>query len=200
MKKILLMIVAVLMATVSVNAQSGYDDTKHEVAVSGGLMANSQWLEVFVEALVAVVGGHFDNTSFVGPFSAEYFYHIRPWFGVGGDFTFDHSSLDYTTQDGATKTGFSKKNYLTLMPAVKFDWLRREHFGMYTKLAAGASLRLEHVDYVDPDREDTSTQNYLFNWQASLLGIEAGGPRIRGFLELGVGEQGIALVGVRYKF
>ena len=38
------------------------------------------------------------------------------------------------------------------------------------------------------------------NWQASLLGIEAGGPTIRGFLELGTGEQGIALVGLRYKF
>ena len=38
------------------------------------------------------------------------------------------------------------------------------------------------------------------NWQASLLGIEAGGPQLRGYLEAGVGEQGVAVIGLRYKF
>ena len=39
-----------------------------------------------------------------------------------------------------------------------------------------------------------------FYFQASLLGIEAGSPTIRAFTELGTGEQGIILAGVRYKF
>ena len=39
----------------------------------------------------------------------------------------------------------------------------------------------------------------LFNFQASLLGVEFGGA-FRGFVELGFGEQGIALAGLRYKF
>ena len=38
------------------------------------------------------------------------------------------------------------------------------------------------------------------NWQASLLGFEAGSPTIRAFAELGTGEQGIVLAGLRYKF
>ncbi len=33
-----------------------------------------------------------------------------------------------------------------------------------------------------------------------LGGIFAFGPTIRGFAELGTGEQGVVLVGVRYKF
>jgi hypothetical protein len=40
----------------------------------------------------------------------------------------------------------------------------------------------------------------VFNFQASLLGIEAGGQNVRGFVELGMGEQGVALAGIRCKF
>ena len=42
MKKVFLLAVAAMMATVCVNAQNGYDDTKSEVALSYGLLANSQ--------------------------------------------------------------------------------------------------------------------------------------------------------------
>ena len=37
-------------------------------------------------------------------------------------------------------------------------------------------------------------------WQASLLGAEVGSQNLRGFFELGVGEQGIILAGIKYKF
>ena len=33
-----------------------------------------------------------------------------------------------------------------------------------------------------------------------LFVMTAGSPTIRGFLKLGTGEQGIALIGLRYKF
>ena len=42
-------------------------------------------------------------------------------------------------------------------------------------------------------------QKFGVTAQASLLGIEAGS-RWRAFLELGAGEQGMALAGVRYCF
>ena len=40
----------------------------------------------------------------------------------------------------------------------------------------------------------------LFNWQLSLIGVEAGSPYMRAFAELGFGEQGIVCAGLRYKF
>jgi hypothetical protein len=40
----------------------------------------------------------------------------------------------------------------------------------------------------------------FFNFQVSALGIEAGTENVRGFAELGIGEQGIALAGVRIRF
>jgi hypothetical protein len=40
----------------------------------------------------------------------------------------------------------------------------------------------------------------VFNFQATAIGVEAGGSHVRAFTEFGIGEQGIALAGVRFKF
>ena len=118
--------------------------------------------------------------------------------GVGGILAYGENKQDvYLLGD---KDGVSKNTYLTLMPAVKFDWLRKKHFGMYSKLAVGATLRNEKYDSVETSNKNDSDSEVHVNWQASLLGMEAGGPTIRGVLELGTGEQGIILVGMRYKF
>ena len=39
-----------------------------------------------------------------------------------------------------------------------------------------------------------------FNWQFSFIGVEVGSPYLRGFAELGTGEQGVVCAGIRYKF
>ncbi len=198
MKKFLVLVAVAMMTAMNVSAQNGYDETKHEVAITLGIYSNSQIIDAFENIGGALVGAKFENESFTGPISAEYFYHVKPWLGVGGIFAYGQNKQDvYLLGD---KDGVSKNTYLTLMPAVKFDWLRKKHFGMYSKLAFGATLRNEKYDSVDASSKNDSDSEIHVNWQASLLGIEAGGPTIRGFLELGTGEQGIALVGLRYKF
>lgn len=192
------MVAVAMMTAMSVNAQNGYDETKHEVAISAGALSNSQIIDVFETIGGSLVGAKFENESFTGPISAEYFYHVKNWLGVGGILAYGENKQDvYLLGD---KDGVSKNTYLTLMPAVKFDWLRKKHFGVYSKLAVGATLRNEKYDSVDASSKDDSDSELHVNWQVSLLGIEAGGPTIRGFLELGTGEQGIALIGLRYKF
>jgi len=204
MKKVFLMAVAAILATTSVNAQNGYNDTKHEVAVSLGLYSNSQWLDVFEDVTVILTSGahaSLDNDRFIGPLSAEYFYHAKPWLGVGGILTYGNNKQDLMLSE--KKIGQISHSYLTLMPAVKFDWLRKPKFGMYSKLAVGATLRTESIDDNDDndDRVKSEAESMVHvNWQVSLIGIEAGSPTVRGFAELGTGEQGIILAGVRYKF
>ena len=108
-----------------------------------------------------------------------------------------------STQDvmsGNYKIGESKNTYYTLMPAVKFDWLRKKHFGMYSKAAVGATLRNEKYNSDVSSSRDYNDSEVHVNWQASFLGIEVGSPTLRGFVELGTGEQGIILAGVRCKF
>ena len=132
------------------------------------------------------------------PISAEYFYHAKSWLGVGGIFAFGQCTQDMYL--AGTKDGKATNTYYTLMPAVKFNWLRKKYFGMYSKLAAGATLRRESVDSDDPQDKDYSNSDVHFNWQFTGIGVEAGSPKVRGFVEFGVGEQGLALAGVRYKF
>ncbi len=197
-KKLLVMVAFAMMTAMNVNGQNGYDDTKHEVAISYGIDSNSQIIDAFEHIGGALVGAKFENETFMGPISAEYFYHVKNWLGVGGILAYGQNKQDvYILGD---KDGVSKNTYLTLMPAVKFDWLRKKHFGMYSKLGVGATLRSEKYDSDTASGKDYSDSEVHVNWQVSLLGIEAGSPTLRGFLELGTGEQGIILAGVRYKF
>ena len=192
------MVAVAMITAMSVNAQNGYEETKHEIAISAGALSNSQIIDVFETIGGSLVGAKFENESFTGPISAEYFYHVKNWLGVGGILAYGENKQDvYLLGD---KDGVSKNTYLTLMPAVKFDWLRKKHFGMYSKLAVGATLRNEKYNSDIPSSKDYSDSEVHVNWQASFLGLEAGSPTFRGFIELGTGEQGIALIGLRYKF
>ena len=198
MQKRLAILLLSALALGTVHAQNGYDETKHEVAVSYGLGANSDIIDAYEKIGGAIVGAKYENEKYFGPISAEYFYHVKPWLGVGGIFAYGQSEQDVYTL--GSKDGVMKNNYLTLMPAVKFDWLRKKHFGMYSKLAVGATLRNEKYNNDVPSSKDYSDSEVHVNWQASFLGLEAGSPTFRGFIELGTGEQGIALIGLRYKF
>ena len=46
MKKFLVMVAVAMMTAVSVNAQSGYEDTKHEIGISYGAMSNTTWMSI----------------------------------------------------------------------------------------------------------------------------------------------------------
>ncbi len=201
MKKLLFIVVSALTAATVAQAQDGYNDTKHEVAISFGAASNSQWINGLEDATTILVSGSsvtYDNEKFRGPFSAEYFYHLKPWLGVGGIFVFAHNKQDILFMK--KKDGELKHSYFTLLPAVKFDWLRKKHIGMYSKLGTGLTLRKESIDCDESDVEQEDDTMIHFNWQLTLLGFEAGGTKLRGFVELGCGEQGVALVGVRCKF
>ena len=197
MKNILLLVVAAMMTTMSANAQEGYN-TKHEVAISYGCLSNSEWIDDFSKAVTAIVGVRYGNEKFTGSFSAEYFYHTKNWLGLGGIFVMGKNTQDVFY--GGTKDGKLTHHYYTLMPAAKLDWLRKKHFGMYSKVALGATLRKENLDSDNPALPDDSDSDIHFNWQLSFVGMEFGSPTLRGFAELGLGEQGVALFGIRYKF
>ena len=71
-------------------------------------------------------------------------------------------------------------------------------------MAAGVSYaRFNDEDYDENGKKNGNnavSNDLLFNYQASLIGVEAGSAHLRAFAELGIGEQGIVLGGVRFKF
>ena len=180
MKK-MMMIAAMLVASLSMNAQD--DDLKNEIGVYYGFGAASD----IVSTITTTISKSFsssDQSGFWGPVDVEYYYHVTPVVGVGAMASIAGCKWG---EDGECKT-----KYYTVMPAVKFDWLRKTHFGMYSGLAAGIMI-------VSDSFKDESKSKVFFMGQLTALGAEFGGQQLRGFTELGFGERGMLTLGLRYK-
>lgn len=192
MNKYLVMVVAAMMATVSVNAQ---DELKHEVGVFYGFESASNILSILTSSISAAAG---DQSSFWGPIGAEYYYHVSPVVGVGAVAAYAGCKAEdeKTGQNDLTET------YLTVMPSVKFNWLRKKNFGMYSALSAGVMFCSiscnDNAKANDPKAKDETLTAFIF--QATALGAEFGGEQFRGFVEAGLGEKGLLCAGLRYKF
>ena len=176
MKQFFISVIAAIMATMNVHAQSEW---KNEVSIAYGGGANT-------DIVMSIAKGMFTGKqlNYWGPVSVEYFYRPLERLGVGAVAAISGSKWD----DEAN----AKSTYFTVLPAVKYNWLNKSHFSMYTKVAAGLTVSSDSGTRSDETR-------VMFNWQGSLIGLEFGGA-FRGFAELGLGEQGIILGGLRYKF
>ena len=189
-------------AFVSVPAQAQDEDTRHEVAVSYGGIPNSIWIDAYTDIIPAMFGEKHETKHRIGPIGLEYYYHTSPLIGVGAVAVFATSKQDCLYHD--IQTSAITKSFFSFMPSAKFNWLRKKNWGLYSKVAAGASYAyFTDEDYDDNGKKNgdkTISKDLLFNFQASLIGVEAGSAHVRAFAEFGVGEQGIAFGGLRYKF
>ena len=198
MKKFIFFLAVAMMAATSVKAQSDSRESKHEIAASYGSLSNSDWLNIFENVIGAIFGETYKDDTFFGPIGLEYFYHFKPWLGVGVITTYGQLTQDAIKGDD--KVGKKSNYYFSVLPAVKLDWYRGDVVGLYSKLGAGVTMRREIREF-DGDRAEYNTDktDFHFNWQVSLIGIEVG-KSLRGFAEGGFGEQGVLMLGLRYKF
>ena len=192
MKRIFVMAVAAMMATVSVQAQ---DELKNEIGVFYGVESASNILSVYSSMFAAAAG---DQSSWWGPVGVEYYYHVSPVVGVGAVAAY----AGCKAEDEKTHKDDLSETFLTFMPSVKFNWLRKKHFGMYSGLSAGIMFLSVSINdsakASDPDAKDETLTTFMF--QATALGVEFGGSAFRGFVEAGLGEKGTLCAGLRYKF
>lgn len=202
MKKVLFLAAVLLALFVSNNSNAQVVGkeiiNKNEISLSYGVMSNSQWADFLENLYLVLVDAHTNTKRSIGPVGIEYFNHITPLIAVGAVGTVT-SIQDDLRDHNDIKLGEINRTYYTIMPAIKFNWLRKEHFGMYSKLAAGVSFVDSSLKDVDPGSVKDKDKDAMFNYQASVLGLEFGGA-FRGFAEFGIGEQGMVLIGVRYNF
>lgn len=177
MKKIFVILVVALAATLNLSAQNEW---KNEIGVSYGF---GTFTDMSSSYLKGIFSGK--QTNYIGAFGAEYFHRPNAGaLGVGLVGTF--STCKWNDSDKA------RTKYISIMPAVKYNWMNREHISLYSKVALGVLIGMENIDSQDKTKA-------AFAWQASVLGAEFGSA-FRGFLELGFGEQGLVVAGLRYKF
>ena len=70
MNKYLIMVTVAIMTAMNVNAQSGYEDTKHEIGITYGGMSTSTWGSIG-ETMGTLLGSlgtvSYDDGTFTGP-------------------------------------------------------------------------------------------------------------------------------------
>ena len=223
-KKTLLIVTALALCG-SVSAQTSYYNTRHEVAVAVGAGATTEifsgladFASIGIEAAIStiVTGGlttayyTYGDEHYIPTISAEYYYHVNPYIGLGGIVAFNGMSRDmyYTWKDNTSNTehtklsGKAKRYNYSVLPAMKVDWLRKKYIGLYSKAALGISIMCESQkdDMETAESTDYSDTTFIPNIQLTFIGFEAGSETWRGFAEYGFGEQGILSAGLRYKF
>ena len=224
--KINTLFAAIVIAGMSVNANAQsneYYNTRHEFGIAVGAGATSEivsgiadFATIGLEAAISTVitGGlgtayyTYGDESYIPTISAEYFYHVNKYVGLGGFVAFNGLSRDmyYTWKDNVNNSthkelsGKAKRQNVSIIPAAKFDWLRMKYFGLYSKVGVGITIMHETQKDDKSGGTDYSDTTVIPNIQASLLGVEGGSETFRCFVEGGFGEQGTLGAGLRYKF
>ena len=200
MKKIFVFALVALMNAMGAKAQS--DEPRNEIGVSYGLgisMIGDGIGHGIGEGLFdGIVGRKWTNDKQFGSLAVEYFRHLdNPKLAIGGIVTFSQYGEDVEYQ--GTKEGERKRKYISVMPSVKYYYVNKKSFGMYSKLGLGGMLLHSKSEDVKTGKSDTDSKFYVA-YQVSALGLEAGSQNLRAFLEAGFGEQGLVLAGLRCKF
>lgn len=200
MRKMMLMGLVAIMTAMSVNAQS--DEPRHEIGISYGagitLIGDGIGNGVGTGLFDTMVGRKWTNSKEFGTLGVEYFYHLNnPRVAVGGVLTYAQYGEDVEYNN--KKEGERTRRYISLMPSVKYYYVSKKHFGLYSKLAAGPMLITSKSEKASNGNTDSDSKLSIM-FQASLLGLEAGSQNVRAFVELGAGEQGIILGGLKFKF
>jgi hypothetical protein len=188
-----------LCLTVVLSGHAMNDKDKNEFSITYGQATLPQFAYVMGGVLGAAFSlGHFsfDNMLALGTVGVEYVHYVNSWFGFGGAAMCDYMTANAYSVDGdGNKTPNGKYNfgYASVMPLVKFAWFNREHVGLYSKLGFGAGMAFSNGD-------SEPGENISFSGQVTPIGVDFGGESFRGFVEAGIGMQGVVNAGVRWMF
>lgn len=188
MKRILIILLSIILSFPL------HSQPKNEISIEYGQLTVPQFaytLSGFFGVVFSLGHFNFENTFFLGSIGVGYDHIVNNWFEFGGNLYVDYSSSDtYTIGSDGEKTydGKSTLGVVSLMPNCKFRWFNKAHFGMYSKLGAGAGIFFDNQAQVIPV------------FQISPVCLEFGNEKIRGITEFGLGMQGVINIGIKRIF
>lgn len=140
----------------------------------------------------------------------SYYYHFDHHIAVGGLFGFCNVDdwLGYPrviNKDEIQKTGYTdvRGTSIFLMPSAKWTWLNNRWCSLYMKASAGFHYQSLYLDSETIPSEETSEFNKShlgFAYYITPFGWEVGAPKIRWFIELGIGSNTNLQMGLMYRF
>ena len=130
-----------------------------------------------------------------GVVNLGYTYQINKTISVGGALGYNRMSV--SMEDKTGKLTAAAANIFTMMSTAKFDWFRtgNDVFGMYSKAGLGVMC----INGELMEEEHLKGNIWAPAVHVSAVGMEVG-KAFSGFMELGVGMQGIVQFGIRGRF
>ncbi len=126
----------------------------------------------------------------------EYIHQKNKWFGIGGTLTYFSYFNNYYDVDTNNKIGKNTASHLSIYPTMRFSWINKTYFSMYSSLGLGLRMISE---------TDKLNANYSNNFRLSIAGQNTiigltFGNTIYGFTDISTfGTQGIMTIGVGYR-
>ena len=211
----------VLMGSLSVGYLSAQKtnylkDNRQEVAIFGGVNADIDW--GYLNPWDALVG----NSSYLpyqslyckdkvtsGTWGASYAYRLPFWGDrilIGASFSYLNYHRNYNERLTDNKIGIVSSNHYTLTPSIKYTWLKREWWQMYSGLAIALDME-KSANKIDKENDfiplyKNSDTSFHGNFTCTFVGISVG-KKYFGFGEFnggGAAENIYFLLGAGYRF
>jgi len=120
---------------------------------------------------------------------------LERWLSVGVAWTYNRWTDAYFS--GTTRVGSIDNSVHSLLADATLRWYRSEHVELYGALAVGAGRWSQTGSGIGASQDGVQSG---FAFQLRYFGVNAGNERVRAFLDLGIGMEGLVVGGVTLRF
>ena len=149
----------------------------------------------------------YPETDNIGAVYVTYTRRLTKVIGIGVTACLDPIILNYYDHVNGERTLVCKvsQHSIALLPHLKINWLNTKYVNLYSKVAP---IGIRYCTYKQkefyPDLYevqspyDSFADKIGYAYQFTPIGIEVGTKRFAGFLQIGIGMEGIVSFGIRY--
>lgn len=196
MRRFLLCIALVMGFTAASMAQR-YDwkDRRNSLSISVGSPSFLSGTTGFFNSLFR--GGEDEDTQthIYGTYGIYYGFNATKWLRLGVNAFYSGWRID-EIKDAITKT--DRTDEIVLLARVDFTYLNCEHVRLYSGLGIGADLSTlrKYSNGSLIDEEGNGSLDPYLGWSVTPIGVEAGGKRLYGLLEVNIGHADLVRAGI----
>ena len=149
----------------------------------------------------------YPETDNIGAIYVTYTRRLTKVIGIGVSACFDPIRLNYYDKVNGESTLICKvsQNSISILPHLKINWLNTKFVNLYSKVAP---IGIRYCTYKQeeyyPDLYEVQAPVNSFKdkigyaYQFTPIGIEIGTKRCAGFMQCGIGMEGMISIGFRY--
>lgn len=126
----------------------------------------------------------------------EYTYQANKWLGVGVTGVYFSYFNQYLNEQTEQQVGKNVVSHFSLYPTLRYTWLNRPSFSLYSSFGLGARFVNEHDNLKG---EESNSQRFSIAGQFTLIGFTIG-KQFYVYSDLStLGTQGFTTIGIGYR-